>query len=209
MSSAPVDAPRRDGGRDPDRDRGRPDRDGARYPGRGAAHPRHGRPPVPWSPLSGGHRRARPRSRSWTRPASPRPSSSAAAPTPRALAGARPSPTPPAWRGTSARGSRPSSTRSSGSRRSTATAASARRACSPAVSTTPSTPGRATILRAALDMAAIRFVLAHNHPSGDPTPTGEDQAMTQELRDLSCALNVPLQAHVIVTPSGRYPAVLE
>ncbi|WP_437586514.1 JAB domain-containing protein [Sorangium sp. So ce1000] len=69
--------------------------------------------------------------------------------------------------------------------------------------------GRATILRTALDMAAIGFVLAHNHPSGDPTPTAEDQAMTQELRDLSCALNVPLQTHVIVTPSGRYHPVLE
>ncbi|WP_437279471.1 JAB domain-containing protein [Sorangium sp. So ce375] len=69
--------------------------------------------------------------------------------------------------------------------------------------------GRATILRAALDMAAVGFVLAHNHPSGDPTPTAEDHAMTEELRDLSYALNVPLQAHVIVTPSGRYHAVLE
>ncbi|WP_437606081.1 JAB domain-containing protein [Sorangium sp. So ce834] len=69
--------------------------------------------------------------------------------------------------------------------------------------------GRATILRAALDMAAVSFVLAHNHPSGDPTPTGEDHAMTHELRHLSHELNVPLQAHVIVTPSGRYAAVLE
>ncbi|XXT24422.1 JAB domain-containing protein [Sorangium sp. So ce429] len=69
--------------------------------------------------------------------------------------------------------------------------------------------GCAAILRAALDMAALGFVLAHNHPSGDPTPTEVDQAMTQELRDLSQALNVPLQAHVIVTPGGRYAAVLE
>ncbi|WP_437906827.1 JAB domain-containing protein [Sorangium sp. So ce327] len=69
--------------------------------------------------------------------------------------------------------------------------------------------GRSTILRTALDMAAVGFVLAHNHPSGDPTPTAEDHAMTEELRDLSYALNVPLQAHVIVTPSGRYAAVLE
>ncbi|WP_437943167.1 JAB domain-containing protein [Sorangium sp. So ce281] len=69
--------------------------------------------------------------------------------------------------------------------------------------------GRATILRMALDMAAISFVLAHNHPSGDPTPTAEDHAMTEELRDLSYALNVPLLIHVIVTPSGRYHAVLE
>jgi DNA repair protein RadC len=69
--------------------------------------------------------------------------------------------------------------------------------------------GCATILRTALDMAALTFVLAHNHPSGDPAPTEVDHAMTQELRDLSYALNVPLQAHVIVTPGGRYAAVLE
>ncbi|WP_437649798.1 JAB domain-containing protein [Sorangium sp. So ce362] len=41
-------------------------------------------------------------------------------------------------------------------------------------------------------MAAQSFVLVHNHPSGDPTPTEVDRAMTQELRDLSHALNVPL-----------------
>ncbi|AUX43288.1 DNA repair protein [Sorangium cellulosum] len=69
--------------------------------------------------------------------------------------------------------------------------------------------GYAAILRAALDMAALSFVLVHNHPSGDPTPTEMDHAMTEELRRLSYELNVPLKAHVIVTPSGRYSAVLE
>ncbi|XXU55934.1 JAB domain-containing protein [Sorangium sp. So ce1078] len=44
---------------------------------------------------------------------------------------------------------------------------------------------------------------------GDPTPTREDEAMTQELRHLSAELHVPLTAHVIVTPSGRYAAVHE
>ncbi|WP_437738898.1 JAB domain-containing protein [Sorangium sp. So ce1335] len=48
---------------------------------------------------------------------------------------------------------------------------------------------------------------AANHPSGDPTPTHEDEAMTLELRHLSAELHVPLTAHVIVTPSGRYAAV--
>nr|WP_231864468.1 JAB domain-containing protein [Sorangium cellulosum] len=69
--------------------------------------------------------------------------------------------------------------------------------------------GRSTVLRTALDMAAHSFVLAHNHPSGDPTPTREDEAMTLELRHLSAELHVPLTAHVIVTPSGRYAAVHE
>ncbi|WP_437604352.1 JAB domain-containing protein [Sorangium sp. So ce590] len=69
--------------------------------------------------------------------------------------------------------------------------------------------GRSTVLRTALDMAAHSFVLAHDHPSGDPTPTREDEAMTLELRPLSAELEVPLKAHVIVTPSGRYAAVDE
>ncbi|WP_437587493.1 JAB domain-containing protein [Sorangium sp. So ce1000] len=68
---------------------------------------------------------------------------------------------------------------------------------------------RATVMRTALDMAAQSFVLAHNHPSGDPTPTREDEAMTLELRHLGDELHVPLTAHVIVTPSGRYAAVHE
>ncbi|WP_436616650.1 JAB domain-containing protein [Sorangium sp. So ce1024] len=50
---------------------------------------------------------------------------------------------------------------------------------------------------------------AANHPSGDPTPTHEDEAMTLELRHLGSELEVPLKAHVIVTPSGRYAAVHE
>ncbi|WP_233562345.1 JAB domain-containing protein, partial [Sorangium cellulosum] len=69
--------------------------------------------------------------------------------------------------------------------------------------------GAATVLRTALDMAALSFVLDHNHPSGDPTPTPEDEEMTLALRHLASELNVPLKAHVIVTPSGRYAAVHE
>jgi DNA repair protein RadC len=67
----------------------------------------------------------------------------------------------------------------------------------------------ADILRAALEMAAISFVLVHNHPSGDPRATYEDEETTRELRRLSRELSIPLQFHVIVTPSGRYSAVLE
>ncbi|WP_148313217.1 JAB domain-containing protein [Sorangium cellulosum] len=46
-------------------------------------------------------------------------------------------------------------------------------------------------------------------PSGDPTPTREDEAMPLELRHLGSELHVPLKPHVIVTPSGRYAAVHE
>ncbi|WP_437651412.1 JAB domain-containing protein [Sorangium sp. So ce362] len=48
-----------------------------------------------------------------------------------------------------------------------------------------------------------------SHPSSDPTPIREDEAMTLELRHLSAELHAPLTAHVIVTPSGRCAAVHE
>jgi DNA repair protein RadC len=69
--------------------------------------------------------------------------------------------------------------------------------------------GPADVLRAAIEMAAVSFILVHNHPSGDPRPTPEDEEATVELRRLSRALTIPLQLHVIVTPSGRYAAVLD
>lgn len=68
--------------------------------------------------------------------------------------------------------------------------------------------GAVDILRAALEMGAVSFVLVHNHPSGDPRPTSEDEETTRELLRLSDALNMPLRRHVIVTPSGRYSSVL-
>ncbi|KYF92386.1 hypothetical protein BE20_11930 [Sorangium cellulosum] len=58
---------------------------------------------------------------------------------------------------------------------------------------------------------ALSPCTAHTAGAGRATilRAGEDHAMTHELRHLSHELNVPLQAHVIVTPSGRYAAVME
>ncbi|XYH92977.1 JAB domain-containing protein [Sorangium sp. So ce1128] len=61
----------------------------------------------------------------------------------------------------------------------------------------------------ALQRPGRSFVLAHNHPGGDPSPTREDEEMTRELRHLSAELHVSLTAHVVVTPSGRYAVVHE
>ena len=38
---------------------------------------------------------------------------------------------------------------------------------------------------------------------------GSLRQTTRDLRRLSHALNIPLQCHVIITPSGRYSTVLE
>ena len=52
--------------------------------------------------------------------------------------------------------------------------------------------------REALKFGAVRTVAFHNHPSGDPTPSGEDRILTRRLREAGHALGVPLSDHVIL-----------
>jgi len=58
------------------------------------------------------------------------------------------------------------------------------------------------ILSPALRDAASAMVLIHNHPSGDPTPSPEDIAMTRAVRAAGELVGVPLIDHVIVARSG-------
>jgi DNA repair protein RadC len=53
-------------------------------------------------------------------------------------------------------------------------------------------------LRIALREAASAFVLVHNHPSGDPTPSDEDLAFTHAVVEGALAVGTPLLDHVIV-----------
>lgn len=46
---------------------------------------------------------------------------------------------------------------------------------------------------------AAAFVLVHNHPSGDPTPSREDVLFTQALSQAGGTLSIPLLDHVVVT----------
>ena len=57
-------------------------------------------------------------------------------------------------------------------------------------------------IRAALRADASAFVLVHNHPSGDPTPSREDVALTAQVAAAAQVAGVPLLDHVVVTRSG-------
>ncbi|MET0591763.1 MAG: DNA repair protein RadC [Polyangiaceae bacterium] len=59
------------------------------------------------------------------------------------------------------------------------------------------------ILRAALREAASAFVLVHNHPSGDPTPSDEDISLTNMVARAGSVLGTPLVDHVIVASGGH------
>jgi len=59
------------------------------------------------------------------------------------------------------------------------------------------------VVKRALELHAVAIVLAHNHPSGDPTPSRQDIDMTLEVREASRILGVRLHDHVVIG-NGRW-----
>ncbi|MGH2363262.1 MAG: RadC family protein [Chloroflexota bacterium] len=59
------------------------------------------------------------------------------------------------------------------------------------------------VLRIAIRENASGFVVAHNHPSGDPTPSPEDIHFTRELVKAGQLLDVDVLDHIIIG-RGRY-----
>lgn len=55
-----------------------------------------------------------------------------------------------------------------------------------------------TIFREALKADAEEIIVAHNHPSGNLTPSKADLAVTRELQALSERLGVPLLDHLVI-----------
>ena len=53
------------------------------------------------------------------------------------------------------------------------------------------------IVREALALGSRALVLAHNHPSGDATPSGEDLAATRRLAETVRSLDIRLVDHLI------------
>lgn len=54
------------------------------------------------------------------------------------------------------------------------------------------------ILKAALQFSASGFILVHNHPSGDPTPSSADYAVTKNLREAARIMKIEFVDHVII-----------
>lgn len=54
------------------------------------------------------------------------------------------------------------------------------------------------VFRPLIRMAAAGGVLVHNHPSGDPTPSGEDLELTRRLREVGRLLGIPIIDHVVI-----------
>ena len=58
------------------------------------------------------------------------------------------------------------------------------------------------VMRRALELSASSIILVHNHPSGDPTPSGADVQMTKQVIEAGKALNVSVHDHLVVGRDG-------
>ncbi len=58
------------------------------------------------------------------------------------------------------------------------------------------------IFREAVRSAAAAVVLAHNHPSGDPTPSAEDVRITRQLIDAGKIMDIKVLDHVVLGRPG-------
>jgi DNA repair protein RadC len=59
------------------------------------------------------------------------------------------------------------------------------------------------VLKRALELSASAIILAHNHPSGDPTPSRADIDMTKQIAEVATRLGVTVHDHIILGRDGH------
>ena len=59
------------------------------------------------------------------------------------------------------------------------------------------------VVRRALELGATAIILAHNHPSGDPTPSPADVKMTQQIAAIAQTMGISVHDHLIVGRNGH------
>jgi DNA repair protein RadC len=64
------------------------------------------------------------------------------------------------------------------------------------------------VFRPLIREAAAAVVLVHNHPSGDPSPSPDDVALTERMREVGELVGIPVLDHVVVA-AGGYRSIAE
>jgi DNA repair protein RadC len=59
------------------------------------------------------------------------------------------------------------------------------------------------VVKRALELEASAIIMVHNHPSGDPTPSKDDVAMTKAVAQAAEKLGILLHDHVVVGRRGH------
>lgn len=60
------------------------------------------------------------------------------------------------------------------------------------------------IMISALKNRAVHIILVHNHPSGDPSPSREDTAVTHEVAEAGALIGITLADHIIIGDNSYY-----
>jgi DNA repair protein RadC len=60
------------------------------------------------------------------------------------------------------------------------------------------------VVKRALELGASAIILAHNHPSGDPSPSRDDIEMTNKIIQACAAVNIAVHDHLIISERGHY-----
>lgn len=60
------------------------------------------------------------------------------------------------------------------------------------------------VVKRALELGASAIILAHNHPSGDPSPSQSDIDMTNKILDATETMGISVYDHVIISETGHY-----
>ena len=59
------------------------------------------------------------------------------------------------------------------------------------------------VVKRALEVSATAVILVHNHPSGDPTPSQADIAMTRQIVEAGKPLGILVHDHIIIGKNGH------
>ncbi|MNO32464.1 hypothetical protein D3C76_224540 [compost metagenome] len=65
------------------------------------------------------------------------------------------------------------------------------------------------VFQAALLNNAASFIMFHNHPSGDPTPSNEDIEITNRITEIGNLMGIEALDHIIVANGKRYQSIRE
>jgi DNA repair protein RadC len=58
------------------------------------------------------------------------------------------------------------------------------------------------VFKGAILANAVAFILVHNHPSGDPSPSREDRDVTERLKKASELMGIKLLDHIVFGKEG-------
>lgn len=63
------------------------------------------------------------------------------------------------------------------------------------------------LLSVALKTLATKIIVAHNHPSGDPTPSKDDIMFSKKLYAAAKTLDIQLLDHIIIADNDRFESM--